>query len=63
MLKDKQTQPATSSNKKKDSREKLEDLSTLKKLKSIDLDTSSGFICDINTGICGPVNQKKEGKE
>ena len=63
MLKDKQTQPATSSNKKKDSREKFEDLSTLKKLKSIDLDTSSGFICDINTGICGPVNQKKEGKE
>jgi hypothetical protein len=63
MLKDKETQPATSSNKKKDSREPLKDLSTLKKFKSIDLDTSSGFICDINTGICGPVNQKKEGKE
>ena len=62
MLKDKDSQSATSSSERKNSNETLKDLNGIKKLKSLDLDTSSGFVCDINTGICGPVNQKKEGK-
>lgn len=36
-------------------------LQPLQNLKGLDADDSSGFICDIETGVCGPVNQKKEG--
>ncbi|WP_010096331.1 hypothetical protein [Ornithinibacillus scapharcae] len=32
----------------------------MKEIKEISLDNSSGFVCDINTGICGPVNNRKE---
>ena len=63
MLKDKETQSATSSTERKDSKETLKNLNGIKKLINIELDSSSGFVCDINTGICGPVNQKKEGRE
>lgn len=32
-------------------------------LKTIELDSSGGFVCDINTGICGPIDEKKEVKK
>lgn len=34
----------------------------MKEIKEISLDNASGFICDINTGICGPVNKREEEK-
>jgi hypothetical protein len=45
------------------SKETLKDLSGIKKFKTLEFDSSSGFVCDINTGICGPVDQEKEGKQ
>ena len=53
MLKDKQN----------DSKAPLIDLSEIQELKSFDFDHSAGFVCDINTGICGPVIQEEEGKK
>lgn len=32
----------------------------MKDIKEMSLDNSSGFVCDVNTGICGPVNNRKE---
>ncbi|WP_047986494.1 hypothetical protein [Ornithinibacillus californiensis] len=58
MLKDKKTNSDTSPN-KSDSKFKLMDL---KELKSLDKNDSTAFVCDVNTGICGPVKQEKEGK-
>lgn len=49
MLKDKQSISAASPE-RKDSKEPLEDLNKVKKLKSFDFDSSAGFVCDINTG-------------
>ncbi|WP_099362954.1 hypothetical protein [Fredinandcohnia onubensis] len=63
MLNDKQSKSEASSTDGKDVNGALKELNGIKKLKSFDFDSSSGFVCDINTGICGPVNQKKEGKE
>jgi len=62
MMKDKQTQSA-SSKAHKDSKETSKNLSGIKKLKTLDFGSSEGFICDVNTGVCGPVSQEKEGKE
>ncbi len=63
MLNDKQFKSEASSTDGKDDNGAFKELDGIKKLKSLDFDNSSGFVCDINTGICGPVNQKKEGKE
>lgn len=30
---------------------------------SLEMNTSEAFICDMNTGICGPITKEKEGKE
>ncbi|HLU23743.1 MAG TPA: hypothetical protein VKZ77_14870 [Bacillaceae bacterium] len=57
MLKDKDHKSTAS--KQIDSKETLK---PLQKLKTFEFDNSSGFSCDINTGICGPVEQQKEGK-
>lgn len=32
-------------------------------LKSFSLDSSEGMMCDADTGICGPVDEKKEDKK
>ncbi len=63
MLNDKQSKSEASSTDGKDVNGALKVLNGIKKLKSLDFDSSSGFVCDINTGICGPVNQEKEGKQ
>lgn len=52
MLKDKNNQSTSSS-----------DLVDSNKIKPLPLDISTGFVCDMDTGICGPVAPKKEGKE
>ena len=62
MLKDKQS-ISTVSLERNNSKVKLIDLSGIQELKSFDYDGSAGFVCDINTGICGPVIQEEEGKE
>lgn len=48
-----------SSSEQQDKKNKLTDLS---KIKTLDFGDSAGFVCDAETGICGPVNQEKEGK-
>ncbi|MEH7382598.1 hypothetical protein V7138_19195 [Bacillus sp. JJ1533] len=60
MLDDKQTKSTPSST---DDNGVLKELNGNKKFKSLDIDSSSGFVCDINTGICSPVTQKEEGKK
>lgn len=45
------------SSEKKNSTLKMLDM---KDIKEMSLDNSSGFVCDVNTGICGPVNNRKE---
>ncbi|WP_077617891.1 hypothetical protein [Bacillus sinesaloumensis] len=62
MLNDKQDNPVTGPIEGKD-KGVLKEQNGNKKLKSLNFDSSSGFICDINTGICGPVTQKKEGEK
>ncbi|WP_042144912.1 hypothetical protein [Paucisalibacillus sp. EB02] len=62
MLKEEKSNSTPSSN-QKDFNKSPKDLNGIKKLKSFDINTSAGFVCDINTGICSPVEQKKEGKE
>ena len=62
MLKDKQNLSAASPE-RNDSKVPLIDLSEIQELKSFDFDHSAGFVCDINTGICGPVIQEEEGKK
>jgi len=63
MLNDKQIKSESTSTDGKDGNGALNELNSIKKLKSLDFDNSSGFVCDINTGICGPVVERKEGKE
>ena len=60
MLKDKQSTASPEGNKSKIT---LIDLNDIQELKSIDNDHSSGFVCDIDTGVCGPVTNMKEEKE
>ncbi|MEH7226740.1 hypothetical protein V7112_23325 [Bacillus sp. JJ1566] len=62
MLNDKQTKSVASSTEGENVNKAMKELNGVKKLKSLDFDSSSGFVCDINTGICGPVIQKEEGK-
>lgn len=62
MLKDKQNLSAALPE-RNDSKAPLIDLSEIQELKSFDFDHSAGFVCDINTGICGPVIQEEEGKK
>ena len=38
------------------------DLKPIQELKGFDFADSDAFVCDIETGICGPVNQEKEAK-
>jgi len=40
---------------------KAKDLNRIQVLKNID--GAAGFVCDIHTGICGPITQGKEEKE
>lgn len=63
MLNDKQVKSVESSTDGKDVNGALKELTGVKKLKSLDFDNSSGFVCDVNTGICGPVIQKEEDKK
>ncbi|MFS0823537.1 hypothetical protein DZB84_01700 [Bacillus sp. HNG] len=60
MVDDKQTKSTTSST---DGYGALKELNGVKKLKSLDIDSSSGFVCDVNTGICGPIKPKEEDKK
>lgn len=62
MLKDKQSISAASPE-RNDSKVTLIDLKGMQDLKNLDNTTSAGFVCDINTGVCGPVTKKKEEKE
>jgi len=34
----------------------------IQELKGFDFAASDAFVCDMDTGICGPVNQEKETK-
>lgn len=49
-------------NQKKDVERAASKINDFKKLKTLEFDPSQGFVCDVNTGICGPVTQEKEGK-
>ena len=62
MLKDKQSISAAASE-QNDSKITLIDLNDIQELKSMDNDQSAGFVCDIDTGVCGPVTNMKEEKE
>ncbi len=42
--------------------EVVRELKTIQPLKGFDFAASDGFVCDMETGICGPVNQEKETK-
>lgn len=57
MLNDKEN--TSTASKQTDSKKPLK----IKQFKSIEFDNSTGGICDVNTGICGPLNQEKEGKK
>ena len=41
----------------------LTELKSFPDLTTIEFDDSAGFVCDVNTGICGPVTEKKEGEK
>jgi len=41
----------------------LTELKSFPDLTTIEFDDSTGFVCDVNTGICGPVTEKKEGEK
>jgi hypothetical protein len=62
MLKENENQTAASPQ-RNDSKVQLIDLNNIQELKSFEFDGSEEFVCDINTGICGPVIKKEEGKE
>ena len=62
MLKDKQNQSAASPERNA-SKAPLIDLNDIQELKSFEFDGFEGFVCDINTGICGPVIKEEEGKK
>ncbi len=60
MLNDEQKKSVGPSAEGKDVNGALKELNGVKKFKSLDFDNSSGFVCDVNTGICGPVTQQEE---
>jgi hypothetical protein len=62
MLKDKPSK-SPASPERNDSKVTLINFKGTQDLKSLDNITSAGFVCDINTGVCGPVTKEKEGKE
>ena len=62
MLKDKQSISAASP-RRNDSKVTLIDFKGTQGLKGLDNITSAGFVCDVNTGICGPVIQEEEGNK
>lgn len=62
MLKENKNQ-TTASPERNDSKAPLIDLNNIQELKSFEFEGSEGFVCDINTGICGPVIKKEEGKK
>lgn len=35
----------------------------LKNIKTFEFDQSQAFVCDVNTGICGPIKEEKEEKK
>ena len=63
MLNDKHPKYEASSINQKDVIGSMKEPNSIIQLKSLDFNSSSGYVCDINNGICGPVVQKKEGKE
>ncbi|WP_440896616.1 hypothetical protein ACS127_00995 [Amphibacillus sp. Q70] len=38
-------------------------LKPIQELKSLDFADSDAFVCDIETGVCGPVTQEEEKNE
>jgi hypothetical protein len=62
LLKENKNQSAASPE-RNDSKAPLIDLNDIQELKSFEFDHSEGFVCDINTGICGPVIKEEEGKK
>ena len=62
MLKDKQNR-SEASPERNDSKAPLIDLNDIQELKGFEFDLSDGLLCDINTGICGPVSKEEEGKK
>ncbi|MCM3741301.1 hypothetical protein M3210_13580 [Oceanobacillus luteolus] len=36
------------------------ELKPIEELKGLDLSDSDAFVCDMETGVCGPVNKEKE---
>ena len=46
--------------KKQESKVQLTELKTIQELTILGSDDSAGFFCDVNTGICGPIPEKKE---
>ena len=50
-------------NKENNKEKKSIELQPLKKLDVVDFGSSDGFMCDVETGICGPINNNKEKKE
>ena len=38
-------------------------LQDLSKFKLVDFGESTGFTCDVQTGICGPIDQKEEDEK
>lgn len=46
--------------KQTDSTHKLQNLSGIK---LVEFGESTGFTCDVETGICGPIDQKEEDKK
>ena len=39
------------------------DLKPIQELKGFDFADSDAFVCDMETGVCGPVKQEKEVKK
>lgn len=38
------------------------ELKPLKELKTLDTNDSNAFVCDLETGVCGPADKMKEEK-
>lgn len=45
------------------SKETMENAIEMKKVETLEFDNAEGFVCDFNTGICGPITQEKEVKK
>lgn len=63
MLKNEGTKSTDSLSKAQDPKSPLKKLKGVTELKGFEFDGSVGFVCDVNTGICGPITKKEEGKE